>query len=191
MDGGRFREIDAVMVAGRFLFCVEIKNWKGTVKPKDKDHWLRFKPGSDKPDRFGNAYSQVLQKTYALKKYLNWSDKKMRGLWVEPLVIFAKRDKSGRDGTNADAIRGFEKSVIYLDEMDRFVAWKHKSTPGEWLDYKLIRPITERIYTWDTVEMEKEGNLHWGIIYNREFWIEADGKRISIPVDDVKSVRVS
>ena len=159
MDGGRFREIDAVVVAGRFLFCVEIKNWKGTVKPRDKEHWLRFKPGSNKPDTFRNAHAQALSNTYALKKYLNWSDKKMRGLWVEPLVIFVKRDKSGRDGTNADAVRGFEKGVIYLDELEKFVAWKHKSIPGDRLDYKLIMPIVDRIYTWDTVGMEKEGNL--------------------------------
>lgn len=191
MDGGRFREIDAVMVAGRFLFCAEIKNWKGTVKPRDKDHWLRFKPGNNKPDIFRNAHTQALVNTYALKGYLNWADKKMRGLWVEPLVVFVKRDKFGREGTNADAVRGFEKGVIYLDEMEKFVAWKHRSVPGERLDYKLIKSITERIYTWDTVEMEKEGNLHWDIIYNREFWIEADGKRVSIPVDDVSSILVS
>lgn len=65
MDGGRFREIDFVIVAGRFLFCVEIKNWKGTVKPKDKEHWLRFKSGSNKPDVFKNAYTEVYRKTYA------------------------------------------------------------------------------------------------------------------------------
>ncbi len=191
MDGNRFREIDAVMVAGRFLFCVELKNWKDTVKPGGKEHWLRFKPGNNKADTFRNAHTQALSNTYALKKYLNWSDRGMKGLWIEPLVIFVKRDKSGRDGTNIDAIRGFEKEVIYLDELDKFVAWKHRSTPGDRLDYKLIMPIVDRIYTWDTVEIEKEGNLHWGIIYNMEFWIEVDGKKISIPVDDVKSVQVS
>ncbi|MGB9590577.1 MAG: nuclease-related domain-containing protein [candidate division WOR-3 bacterium] len=190
MDGERFREIDAVMVAGRFLFCVEIKNWRGTVKPKDKEHWLRFRSGSNKPDIFRNAHTQALQNTYALKGYLNWSDKKMRGLWVEPLVIFVKRDKLGRDGTNADAVRGFEKGIVYLDELEKFVAWKHRSTPGDRLDYKLIMPITERIYTWDTVEMEKENNLHWGIVYNKEFWLEVDGKRVSIPTDEIKNVLV-
>ncbi len=115
----------------------------------------------------------------------------MRHIWIEPLVTFAKRDKSGREGTNADAVRGFDKSIIYLDELEKFVAWKHRSVPGDRLDYKLIMPIVDRIYTWDTVEMEKENNLHWGIVYNKEFWLEVDGKRVSIPTDDIKIVSVS
>lgn len=54
--------------------------------------------------------------------------------------------------------------------------------------------IDTYMYTYDVSDpanMEKGNNFHWGIIYNKEFWLEVNGKRVFMPVDDVKSMQVN
>jgi len=179
---GRFNESDFLIYVYGSLFCVEIKNWRGSVyyPPANWAFGARFN-GPPRPqqantdcdtsqvvqDRQGRHGATIhvnpLQKTETfigrLKRFLSNIDDRFKKYYIRAAVGFS-------DVTDISAIHDFDKGMLHTSELASFFKqYGHShapSRPPRWL-----RSAFYRMPTWDVV-VTKQNELIRGVLIGRE-----------------------
>ena len=112
-EGGT-AQIDHVVIAEYGVFCIETKNYGGTLTGKD-DHCIHYtKKGQN---RIYSPSRQTLDHTKALRKLLagrpEYWEAGGEGLWIEPMLVFSGPNIRLRYSSN-------DVTILKLKNLDEF-----------------------------------------------------------------------
>ncbi|MBO0779457.1 MAG: NERD domain-containing protein [Ktedonobacteraceae bacterium] len=203
---GRFKESDLLLYTGGVLFCIEVKNWLGTVVYPTRYRTIsgtfgqvRKEVGFDTsrmiyrglPGRNGEAgvervHKNLLAKTVLfiddLKRYVCRKDPRFLSVQIIPVVAFTER-------TDISAIHNFRAGIISLAELQDFLNYHVRrvnpsgSAPQPWIS-DIVQYLIPR---WD---MLLKTNKQWkrGILSGDFVFTSADGRRHRLPYATIKSM---
>jgi Nuclease-related domain len=202
---GRFTESDFLIYAYGSLFCVEIKNWFGSVYyppanwetgaglnelPRlqqtntdyDTSHVVQNRQGR----HVVKIHDNPLQKTEIfigrLKRFLSNIDYRFKKYYIRAAVGF-----SDVADTDISAIYNFDKGIMRTSELASFFEkYGHSRAPSQppsWL-----RSAFYRMPTWDVV-VTKQNELIRGVLIGRELSFTSMDKQVHrFPYERLQSV---
>ncbi|OSS42147.1 hypothetical protein DESAMIL20_1700 [Desulfurella amilsii] len=182
----RFLEIDAIIYHNNTIFCVEMKNYKGTIYYAanfQNDTFDSYKTNTIiqlKTDKHLNQTFKALPNpldktkffTKQLRKYLLRFDNRFSTIKFKSVVVFL--DSS----TNIDGIQSFEEGLIYFSQLEDFLEQQSQNgTNNAWvLDYLEKLPTFDKIITVNNQTIQ--GILKEIIIHCQKPNTELDLKKI-------------
>ena len=140
-------EIDLVVTGRTGIWSIEIKNWRGIARLGDYPEEVVFIRNTSRGERTSfrdNPYKQARRHTEDLYQYLAQTLKS----WfptINTLVVFATRDKNGVNGVNLNNIRYYNPSIIYLDELQKYIC--RPGLPVRWDKWHLVADILSNLPT--------------------------------------------
>ncbi len=150
-----FLEIDAIVYYKNTIFCIEIKNYKGTIYYAANSKDGTFESYKDnkiiqlKTDihlrqtykELPNPFNKTKFFTKQLKEYLRKLDKRFSKVKFQSVVVWV--DSS----TNIENIHSFDDGIIYLSQLCDFI--EQKSASGE--NDSVIVKILENLPSFDKI----------------------------------------
>lgn len=196
---GGFKELDFLVYTGGTLFCIEVKNWLGTVSYAPR---YRTTMGQRGPQQIIDGfdytkmvhqrragkngepgaireYKNLLEKTKLfisdLKEYVGRVEPRFRTLMIIPVVAFTHR-------AEISAVQNFQAGIISLAELQDFFNYSIRlynplgMPPMQWIS----DIIQYRIPKWDLMLTAKNSLVH-GVLRGTCLFTDTDGRDYSLP----------
>ncbi len=187
-----FLEIDAIVYYKNTIFCIEIKNYKGTIyyaanfKDDTFESYKDNKIIQLKTDRhlrqtykeLPNPLNKTKFFTKQLKEYLIRLDKRFSTVKFQSIVVWV--DSS----TNIENIHSFEDGVIYLSQLCDFI--EQKSASGE--NDNVIVEILENLPTFDKIITTYNHTIQ-GILMDNTIVIKESNTQLHL--QNIKSISIA
>ena len=187
-----FLEIDAICYHNNTIFCIEMKNYKGTVyyaanfKNDTFDSYKKNKIIQLKTDKHLNqTYKELPNPLYKttlftkqLRKYLLRLDNRFSTIKFISVVVFLNLS------TNIDNIRSFNDGIIYLSELDKFLDQKS----GNEKNNSWAAQILEQLPSFDKIITINNQTIQ-GIIKNNI--IACHKPNIELQLKNIKTININ
>ncbi len=141
---GRQGEKDFLVYTQGTVFCIEVKNYLGTVSYDERgDIWVDRWGDYSKMKRHPNPLKSTIRFITDLKKQMKLIEPRCSGLWIVPIVAFIHNAK-----TDITPIYNFEQGIIYAEQLPQFFRFKANARrPSSWVTDLIDRTIPR----WDWV----------------------------------------
>jgi Nuclease-related domain len=191
-DGFHFFESDFLVYAAGTLFCLEIKNYRGTIYYADGDQAQIVQEkigryGEEIPSKWHrNPLRQAKSFLFHLKRYLvTHADRRFAGLYIVPVAAFV-RNKD----TDISSIRSDAEGIIYVDELPALFQAncnpKFAARPSRWVIEGL-----EKVPRPD-VMVTMAGDVLRGFFAHTHLVFEtSNGERLTLPFSEISEVHLS
>ena len=146
-----YRESDFLVYTQGTVFCIEVKNYAGTILPGyDATKIVQMKPGRRGGPPVERVYSHPLRKTKSfislLKKYIRRVEPRFQGLFIIPVVCFSSQ-------ADIRAVSNFQDGMIQIEHLPQFIL-QHRNEqfaarPTPWI----TETILHKIPNWDRVQI--------------------------------------
>lgn len=184
-----FLEIDAIVYHNNTIFCIEIKNYKGTIyyaanfNGDNFDSYKNNKIIQLKTDRhFNQTFKELpnpLDKTKffakQLKEYLEHLDKRFLTVKFQSVVVWLA------SVTNIENIYSFEDGLIYLSQLTDFMEKKsQKNQNNTWtIEY------LEKLPAFDEIITASNQHIHGILLGNT---LKCQEPQHDLNLKDIKSI---
>jgi Nuclease-related domain len=157
---GPLGEKDFLVYTQGTIFCIEVKNYLGTVSYDERgdicvDRWSDY----SKMKYLPNPLKSTIRFIRDLKKQVKLIEPRFGGLWIIPVVAFVHNAE-----TDITPIYSFEQGIIYAEQLPQFFLFKANTRrPSSWIT-GLINSV---IPSWDWVTTA-QNEMVGGILTQRQ-----------------------
>ncbi|MBO0795819.1 MAG: NERD domain-containing protein, partial [Ktedonobacteraceae bacterium] len=201
---GGFKEADFLLYTGGVLFCIEVKNWLGSVVYPPRTVASSFgqarqaggfdttamihrgRPGKNGEAGSERVHKNLLAKTILfiedLKKYMGRKDPRSFSLQIIPVVAFTHR-------ADISAIRDFQAGIISLAELQDFLNYNIKRInpygypPQPWI----ANMVQHQIPKWDLI-LTTSNTWKRGVLSGDFVFTSVDGRAYRLPYASINSM---
>jgi hypothetical protein len=191
-DGLHFFESDFLVYAAGTLFCLEIKNYKGTIYYANDDGAQIVQQkigryGEEIPAKWHrNPLRQAKSFVFHLKRYLaTHVDKRFAGLYIVPVAAFVRNGD-----TDIGPIWNGDEGIVYVDELPSFFQAKYNpkfaERPSRWIIDGLEKVPRPDVMVTTADDVLRGFFIHTHLAFNR-----SDGQPMAVPFSEISQVRLS
>lgn len=135
----RYEQVDCMLICSYGIYCFEMKNWNGEIKPNNDDKWAIYSRGKKTNREFPNPIRQNERHCAYLKFLLDkyYPQFKEQNLPIFSIILFSDRTK---------ILKNSKDNVMYIEDVPRYVM-KHNMKIPEVIcadTFKLIKQIKEQ-----------------------------------------------
>lgn len=135
----RYEQVDCMLICSYGIYCFEMKNWKGDVKPSNEDKWPIYMYGRRTNREFPNPIRQnerhCAYLKYLLDKY--YPEFKNMNIPIFSIILFSDRTQ---------ILNSKKENVMYIEDVPRYIM-KHNIRIPEVMCtdvFKVIKQIKEQ-----------------------------------------------
>lgn len=186
-----FLEIDAIIYHNNTIFCVEMKNYKGTIYYAanfQNDTFDSYKTNTIiqlKTDKHLNQKFKTLPNpldktkffTKQLRNYLLHFDNRFSTVKFKSVVVFL--DSS----TNIDNIQSFKEGLIYFSQLEDFIKKQSQNSTN----YSWVLDYLEKLPTFDQV-ITANNQVIQGIV--KDITIHCEGQNNKIDLNNIMTINI-
>lgn len=135
----RFEQVDCMLICSYGIYCFEMKNWHGDVKPCNDDRWVIYNHGKKTNREFTNPIKQNERHCAFLKFMLDkqFPAFKSSRIPVYSIVLFS--DRTG-------IMNSSKRNVMHIDDVPKYIK-KHNMNLDETIcdgAFQIIKKIKEQ-----------------------------------------------
>ncbi len=169
-DGAGLHEIDFIVLDGKKIYLIEIKNWSGSVSVNEDDQWIQ--KSKQRSINHSNPLKKLLRNTSFFVAHLRSLGFDLKGYEIYPQVIFMNNSlRLTKELKNSIYIKTGRDFLAMLNRKKRFLKFKKQIT----FDEKLVNilnslTIFSKLHLYGGAELC--GNIRYFVI---------NGKRTRLP----------
>jgi len=189
LGAGRERESDFLVYTKGKLFCIEIKNFRGTIMYNPNGYhgskMLYYKRGNYgeyiPPKEFDNPLQKTRSFIRDLKKHLERIDKRFSRFPILPVAGFTQ-------GADISAIYDWHAGIIQVEQLPDFFKshqdHRFARQPSDWI----IDTILKKVPTWDWVVTTYDQRMGGRLLDSQLVFLGTDRQWHSLPYRTISSI---
>lgn len=163
-------EIDFIIIDGKKIYLIEIKNWSGTVSINENDEWIQI--NKQKTINHSNPLKKLLRNTTFFVNHLRSLGFDLSGYEIYPQVVFMSSNLKFDSGfKNNIYIKKSREFLHNLNRRNRFFKFKKPDTNSQ----KLVE-ILSSLTVWSRLHLYGGSVLTGSIRY-----FVINGKKTRLP----------